>query len=119
LASQKGKNEMAQSLYNAFDIFYRKQKAAAVQGAEDAEVPEKSENSEKLESTPRYAIQICASKEPLAKNDPKLKGLDAQYFQQNNYYKYYCFPSVSRDSVAQHLPAVKQLVPDAWIIKLP
>lgn len=122
LASQKGKNEMAQSLYNAFDTFYRKQKAATVQGAEGAEASEKSElleNPEKLENTPRYAIQICASKEPLAKDDPKLKGLEAQCFKQNNYYKYYCYPFVSRDSVALYLPEVKRVVPDAWIIKLP
>lgn len=122
LASQKGKKEIAQSLYNAFDTFYRKQKAAAVQGAEGAEMSEKSElseNSEQLESAPRYAIQICASKEPLAKNDPKLKGIDAQYFKQNNFYKYYCYPSASRDSVALYLPEVKRLVPDAWIIRLP
>ena len=116
LASQKGKNEMAQSLYNAFDTFYRKQKATTVQGAEGAEMSEKSEF---LESAPRYAIQICASKEPLAKNDPKLKGIDAQYFKQNNFYKYYCYPSPSRDSVALYLPEVKRVVSDAWIIRLP
>ena len=131
LSSQKGKNEMAQSLYNAFGTFYRKQKAATVKGTEGAEASEKSEKSEllekselsenpkKLENTPRYAIQICASKEPLAKDDPKLKGFEAQCFKQNNYYKYYCYPFVSRDSVALYLPEVKRVVPDAWIIKLP
>ena len=49
LSSQKGKNEMAQSLYNAFGTFYRKQKAATVQGAEGAEASEKSELLEKSE----------------------------------------------------------------------
>ena len=93
-----------------------------MQGAEGAEASEKSElleNPKKLENTPRYAIQICASKEPLAKDDPKLKGFEAQCFKQNNYYKYYCYPFVSRDSVALYLPEVKRVVPDAWIIKLP
>lgn len=128
LASQKGKNEMAQSLYNAFDTFYRKQKATTVQGTETSDnsdnsdnsaYSENSENAERSDNARRYAIQICASKEKLPKNDPKLKGIDAQYFKQNNFYKYYCYPSASRDSVAQHLPKVTQLVPDAWIIKLP
>lgn len=122
LASQKGKNEMAQSLYNAFDTFYRKQKATTVQGADDSDKAVQSDNSLNnavSDNTPRYAIQICASKEPLGKDDPKLKGIDALSFRQNKYYKYYCYPSASRDSVALHLPEVQQLVPDAWIIKLP
>ena len=85
----------------------------------DSDNSDHSDNSELSDNAPRYAIQICASEEPLDKDDPKLKGIDAQSFRQNQYYKYYCFPSVSRDSVALHLTEVQQLVPDAWIIKLP
>ena len=116
LASQKGKKEIAQSLYNAFSTFYRKQKATKVN---DSDKSDNSDNSELSDNAPRYAIQICASEEPLDKDDPKLKGIDALSFRQNKYYKYYCYPSVSRDSVALHLTEVQQLVPDAWIIKLP
>ena len=116
---------MAQSLYNAFDTFYRKQKATTVQGTETSDNSDNSDNSaysenaERSDNARRYAIQICASKEKLPKNDPKLKGIDAQYFKQNNYYKYYCYPSASRDSVALYLPEVKRVVSDAWIIRLP
>lgn len=129
LASQKGKQEIAQSLYNAFRTFYRKQKAHIELETETAETSEESvdaaehtdqsDNNVVSKDTPRYAIQIYASKEKLPKNDPKLKGIDAQYYKQNHYYKYYCYPSASRDSVAQHLPTVKKDIPDAWIIQLP
>ncbi|MGN0234807.1 MAG: N-acetylmuramoyl-L-alanine amidase [Paludibacteraceae bacterium] len=129
LASQKGKKEIAQSLYNAFETFYRKQKALSVQGSDNSDnsanpdtpvsTEETSGNSDTSENVLRYAIQICASKEKLANDDPKLKGIAARYFFQNNYYKYYCCPSANRDSVALHLPEVKKEIPDAWIIRLP
>ena len=122
LASEQGKKDMAQSLCQAFATFYRRCRTVQIEPSEQENKPE-SEQAEKTavneqKSQPLFAIQICATKEKLKNNDPKLKGYKALYFKQKGYYKYYCSPSSDRDSVQAVLPDVQKHFPDAWIVTI-
>lgn len=64
-----------------------------------------------------YAIQICASKTPLAASDARLKGQVCDTIHAGEWIKYYTAADPDRSKVAQALPALKQLFPDCWIIK--
>ena len=63
-----------------------------------------------------YAVQICASKLPLAANDPKLKNQACDTIHAGEWIKYYTAANTDRDEVAKQLPALKALFPDCWII---
>lgn len=65
-----------------------------------------------------YAIQICASKTPLAANDERLKGQVCDTVHAGGWIKYYTAADADRNKVAQQLPELKKLVPDCWIINV-
>lgn len=63
-----------------------------------------------------YAVQICASKTPLAANDPKLQNQPCDTIHAGEWIKYYTAADTDREQVAAKLPALKVLFPDCWII---
>ena len=65
-----------------------------------------------------YAVQICASKTPLAPNDPKLKGQTCEFIQVGEWYKYYTAADTDRTKVQAAQKELKSLFPDCWIIKV-
>ena len=65
-----------------------------------------------------FAVQICASKTPLALNDPKLKGQTCEFFQAGEWYKYYTAADTDRAKVQAAQKELKSLFPDCWIIKV-
>ncbi len=64
-----------------------------------------------------YAIQICASKVPLAANDERLKGQVCDTIHAGEWIKYYTATDTDRAKVAEALPKLRELFPDCWIIK--
>ena len=71
---------------------------------------------ETKEKTKYYAVQICASKAPLEKNDPKLKGTECEYLQLGEWYKYYTAANTDRKKVEEAQKKLKAAFPDCWII---
>ena len=65
-----------------------------------------------------FAVQICASKTPLAPNDPKLKGQTCEFVQVGEWYKYYTAADTDRTKVQAAQKELKSLFPDCWIIKV-
>ena len=65
-----------------------------------------------------FAVQICASKIPLAPNDPKLKGQTCEFVQVGEWYKYYTAADTDRTKVQAAQKELKPLFPDCWIIKV-
>ena len=63
-----------------------------------------------------YAVQICASKTPLSMDDPKLKGMECEYLQLGEWYKYYTAANTDRSKVADAQKELKATFPDCWII---
>ena len=125
--------QMANALVNAFGAYTHKQALIA----EIAEVvPEETpatpvepqpvlqQDSSKtqvrpiLDHTAYFAVQICASKTPLAPNDPKLKGQTCDYIKVGEWYKYYTAADPDRSKVQEAQKELKALFPDCWIIKV-
>ena len=122
LNSDSAMTMMAQALVNAFGAYSKRVKKSdvSIQPSE-----QKTESQESKVETPApkadsvfFAIQVCASKTQLAADDPKLKGVSCEFVQLGEWYKYYTAADADRAKVAAQLPALKQLFPDCWIIKV-
>ncbi|MBR1878461.1 MAG: N-acetylmuramoyl-L-alanine amidase [Paludibacteraceae bacterium] len=123
-------DQMAQALVDAFGAYTHKEKAKEQakeeplsQPAEPApqavETPAAPETTE-VPVVPQeaYAVQICASRTPLAPNDPKLKGQQCGFIQAGEWYKYYIGPFPSKEEAQTKQAELKSLFPDCWVIKL-
>ncbi len=130
--------QMANALVNAFGAYTHKQAVRkeslavdTIAVAQAVDMPNQtgdtlsrenrvrliSEES-KVQQAPKnyYAVQICASKTPLAANDPKLKNLPCDTIHAGEWIKYYTAADTDREQVAAQLPALRVLFPDCWII---
>ena len=113
--------QMASAIVNAFGAYTHKQ---AVRKGERLEMNEEQVTTPKVEPLETrqpvtlYAIQVRASKTPLAANDPDLKGIVCDTVVSGEWIKYYTAADSDRSKVAEQLPAIKKLFPDCWIIKI-
>ena len=116
---------MANALVNAFGAYTHKQavrkEALAIDTTAQAVDMQKHGNdtdSTRNRVVPKtyYAVQICASKTPLAANDPKLQNQPCDTIHAGEWIKYYTAADTDREQVAAKLPALKVLFPDCWII---
>ena len=128
--------QMANALVNAFGAYTHreavKKETLAVEPAEpepstpstpsasSASSAPSASSASSTSSTPKtlYAIQICASKAPLAPNDPKLKGQPCEYILLNGWYKYYTAADPDRAKVMEARKNLLPLFPDCWVIKV-
>jgi len=122
LNSDSAMTMMAQALVNAFGAYSKRVKKSdvSIQPSEqktESQEPKVETPAPKADST-FFAIQVCASKTQLAADDPKLKGVSCEFVQLGEWYKYYTAADADRAKVAAQLPALKQLFPDCWIIKV-
>lgn len=129
-------HDMAQAIVDAFGAYTRRTRVAEPPAPQDtvttqekepviekdAVVEKKAEpvpvveNETKAEKVLYYAIQICASKVPLEPSDARLKGMECEYTQVGEWYKYYTAADTNRDNVAKQLPELRKRFPDCWII---
>lgn len=110
---------MAKALVNAFGAYTHRQAVKAESRELKAESQkQKAESQEPKADSTFYAIQICASKTPLAANDPQLKGVPYDFVQLGEWYKYYTAADPDRAKVAAQLPELRKRFPDSWIIKV-
>lgn len=91
--------------------------AVEKQSAEVA-VTDSISQKENVVALPVYAIQILASKVPVAENDSRLHGLKCKCLQLDGWYKYYYGESTNRDEVVKAKEKIQNLFPDCWIIKM-
>ena len=117
--------QMANALVNAFGAYTHKQAVRKEALAIDTTVQavDMLKHGNDTDSTrnrvvPKtyYAVQICASKTPLAANDPKLQNQPCDTIHAGEWIKYYTAADTDREQVAAKLPALKVLFPDCWII---
>ncbi len=117
--------QMANALVNAFGAYTHKQavrkEALAIDTtAQAVDMPTHGNDTDSTRNrvVPKtyYAVQICASKTPLAANDPKLQNQPCDTIHAGEWIKYYTAADTDREQVAAKLPALKVLFPDCWII---
>lgn len=115
-------NQMAQALVNAFGAYTHKQavkkETLAIEPAEPVvETPQDVTPQEPATPQTYYALQVCASREPLDANDPKLKGIVCESRKVGDWYKYYAIIDTDRNKVVAKQKELKQVFPDCWISK--
>ena len=117
--------QMANALVNAFGAYTHKQavrkEALTIDTtAQAVDMPKHGNDTDSTRNrvVPKtyYAVQICASKTPLAANDPKLQNQPCDTIHAGEWIKYYTAADTDREQVAAKLPALKVLFPDCWII---
>ena len=126
--------QMANALVNAFAAYTHRE--AVKKGVLEIEAKEgkeaKGEGKEAKEESPEleekwrvesdkpvtyFALQVCAARTLLSKDDAKLKGIDCECRKVGDWYKYYAIIDTNRDKVVEKQKEIKKLFPDCWITK--
>ena len=123
-------HKMATALVNAFGVYTHRQEMKKVE--EPKEEPKKQDATlqdgakaptgdekpaKKTEPVTYYGVQICASRNPLNPNDPKLKGVVCECRKVGDWYKYYAIIDTDRAKVGEKQKELKKLFPDCWVSK--
>ena len=122
LASESGKNEMADAIFNAV-VSYKKDIDKKNGVIVSTQAPKNTANKEiKKEDTPIahslcYKIQIAAVKANLSTNDPAFKGLkNISYYKENEYYKYTYGEENTFEEIEKRRIEIKNKFPDAFVV---
>ena len=113
LVSQKGVDEMSQSLYNAFREYldyHNKLLEKAVPTAQAI-------GNKSSEDLPVYKVQFMSLKNPLKSNDKKLKAYpNVDYYQEGGMYKYTCGDTTDYEEIQKTKKDVQKKYKDAFVI---
>ena len=116
LVSQKGIDEMSQSLYKAFKEYldyHNKQLEKAVPTSQA--IGNKTDGPD--QSLPVYKVQFMSLKNPLKKNDKRLKAYDfVSYYEEGGMCKYTCGDTTDYDAVLKTKTEVQKKYKDAFVI---
>ena len=114
LVSQKGVDEMSQSLYKAFKEYldyHNKQLGKAVPTAQAIG------NRDQNQSLPIYKVQFMSLKNPLKENDKRLKAYPiVSYYSEGGMCKYTCGDTTDYDAVQKTKSEVQKKYKDAFVI---
>ena len=120
LSQPSSMQKMAKTLVNAFAAYTHREavKAQQVQQAPVITPKETKESPKQAQMKTYYAVQLCASKTPLAANDERLKGRTCEMIQAGEWYKYYTEANTDRRKTEAAQKKLKKDFPDCWIIKI-
>ena len=115
LVSQKGVDEMSQSLYKAFCEYldyHNKQLDKAVPTSQAIG----NGDTDKTQSLPVYKVQFMTLKSPLKSNDKRLKAYpDVSYYSEGGMCKYTCGDTTDYNAVLKTKTEVQKKYKDAFV----
>ena len=118
LVSQKGVDEMSQSLYKAFCEYleyHNKQLDKAVPTSQAIG----NGDTDKTQSLPVYKVQFMTLKSPLKSNDKRLKAYpDVSYYSDGGMCKYTCGDTTDYNAVLKTKTEVQKKYKDAFVIAI-
>lgn len=127
LASDKGRDDLAQAIYNGIATYRRGLKAPAKAGkptksgrTNDSSAADSGEKApgKTTENKIIYKVQILTSDKPLAKNDSRLSGLtDVDSYRHGGAVKYTVGSFTTPSEAQKCLEKLKRRFPDAFVIK--
>lgn len=88
ISSKEGQKKLAKGIFEGFSKYYEiygKAKEKTTDGPKDVK---KQEQAKSVAGKPVFKVQLFASSKRLGKNDKRLQGVDADYYQENGMYKY-------------------------------
>jgi N-acetylmuramoyl-L-alanine amidase len=114
LASKMGQEKMAVAITNAFSKYkktldYKKKRNVLLQEKE------RNRDNDPIEIV--YKVQIFASSQKLSQNSKYLKGYEAQFYVENNLYKYTYGESSDWDEISKIRKSLLKDFQDAFIVK--
>ena len=139
LNQEESMNKMAKALVNAFETYTKRTRVLPKDEPKEEPKVEQKKEEPKAETQPKvepqketpvpeinvepapepvtyYAVQLCASKTPLAADDARLKGQICEFIKAGEWYKYYTAASTDKAEVQEKQKELKPLFPDCWII---
>lgn len=124
LASDKGKDKMAEAIYNAFEPFYSRHRnehhgPRVKTNRKQIDVATDNVNKPvaKQGDGTTYHVQILSATKKIDPKDSEIRGVpDIGFFKSGKYYKYYSGSFSSRDEAKNHLKIMKKRFPKAFII---
>lgn len=115
LVSQKGVDEMGQSLYEAFKDYLDYHNKLVEKAVPTAQAIG-NKGSQDLE-LPVYKVQFMSLKNPLKKNDKKLKAYpDISYYEEGGMCKYTCGDTTDYNAIQKTKTEVQKKYKDAFVI---
>lgn len=115
LTSQKGIDELGQSLYKAFKEYldyHNKQTEKAIPATQAIG----NRGSDNDISMPIYKVQFMSLKSPLKKNDKRLKEYaSVDYYSENGVYKYTCGDTTDYNEIIRTRNEVRKKYKDAFV----
>ena len=115
LTSQKGVEELSQSIYLAFNEYLEEtrkgqNRVTTISINSDTE-------TEKTTDVPIFKVQFLTSKSVIGKNDNRIKGLkDVGYYKDNGLYKYTCGDTSSYEAILETKKEVAKRYTDAFVV---
>lgn len=115
LTSQKGVEELSQSIYLAFNEYLEEtrkgqNRVTTISINSDTE-------TEKATDVPVFKVQFLTSKSVIGKNDNRIKGLkDVGYYKDNGLYKYTCGDTSSYEAILETKKEVAKRYTDAFVV---
>lgn len=125
MTSQKGVEELANSIYKAFDSYlndYRKQTAKSINLQANSVTSDSSDNntgeaSTEIAQSPVFSVQFLLSKDKLKSGDSRIMNLtDVDYYIENGQYKYTCGKTTDYDEIIKIQAEVRKRYKDAFVI---
>jgi len=125
MTSQKGVEELANSIYKAFDSYlndYRKQTAKSINLQANSVTSDSSHNntgeaSTEIAQSPVFSVQFLLSKDKLKSGDSRIMNLtDVDYYIENGQYKYICGKTTDYDEIIKIQAEVRKRYKDAFVI---
>lgn len=115
LSTNHGRNELADAIYKAFEIY--KQDYDRKSGIIHKPNPEIIKVQQVADDDVVFKIQLFALERILIKNHSAFKGLkDVTYYREGNFYKYTYGESTSFDEIEKIRKEIADKFPDAYII---
>jgi len=114
LVSQKGIDEMSQSLYKAFCEYLEYHNKLLDKAVPTAQAIGNKGADREL---PVYKVQFMSIRNPLRKNDKRLKAYaNVNYYEEGGMYKYTCGDTTDYESIQQTKREVQKKYKDAFVI---
>lgn len=117
LVSQKGIDEMSQSLYNAFKDYLDYHNKLLEKAVPVAQAIGNKPTEEVKTELPVYKVQFMSLKTPLKKTDKRLKAYsDVDYYSEDGVCKYTCGDTTDYDAILKTKTEVQKKYKDAFVI---
>lgn len=115
MISSKGQKAMAQSICNGFSQYKKEYDRKSAKELK-ASKKKKEKNTPNISTSKTYKVQILTSGKQLANNSSLLKGYKADYYVENNMYKYTYGESSSWEEINKIKKSIVKDFKDAFII---